>query len=114
MNHPDGDDRETADDDVSPHGLVGEDRFRTTHDPSSDRTLCSAVVDAVAAVTGESPTELPPLHGSVDPDALNTFVYGSDGGYRGGSDVTVSFEFSETLVTVGGGGTIVVEGVNGR
>lgn len=40
------------------------------HDWQGDRSLCVAVVTAIAAVTGDEPTTIEPLYESVDPDAL--------------------------------------------
>lgn len=116
MNDPEGNGggASNGDDATSPQ-LRGEDRFHATHERSSDRSLCGAIVDAVAAVTGNSPTELPPLHDSVDTDALERLVYGSAAdrdGDRETAGVTVTFQFGGTLVKVHDEGTIVVDGVD--
>jgi hypothetical protein len=92
---------------------IGEgDRFYAAHERSSDRTLCGAIVDAVSAVSGESPTQLPPLHDSIDTDALENLVYGTDPRPNSErSKVSVSFQFAGTLVTASSDGTIVVDEV---
>jgi hypothetical protein len=88
--------------------LTERDRFVARHDPGSDRTLCAAVVDAVAAVTGKSPTELPPLHDSVNTDALGDLISSDD---TEASSTSVCFEFGGTVVTVVNGGAIFVDGL---
>jgi hypothetical protein len=103
-------DREDRPDPVepSPSGeLTERNRFVARYDPSSDRTLCAAVVDAVAAVTGNSPTELPPLHDSVNTDAMTDIVRSAD---AEASTTSVRFEFGGTMVTVVAGGAIYVDG----
>lgn len=61
------------------------------------------IVEAVAAATDRTPTELPPLQRYVDSDALDTLVT------RGESAaVTVTFDYAGTTVVVKGDGTIDV------
>ncbi len=62
------------------------------------------IVEAVAAATGRTATDLPPLQKHVDPDALDTLIT------RGKSaSVTVSFRYAGTVVVVDGDGTIEVQ-----
>jgi len=53
----------------------------------------------VAAVIGEEPTEMEPLHSVIDPDALDTLL--SSGTEAG---IQVEFEYEEQPVTVTGMG----------
>lgn len=62
-----------------------------------------AIVEAVAAATGRTPTDLPPLQSCVDPDAIDALI--SDGE---NSTVRVSFRYAETVVVVEGNGAIEV------
>ena len=44
----------------------------------SDRSVCVAIVEAVAAAEGVAPTELPPLADDIDLEALETLVTSGD------------------------------------
>lgn len=62
-------------------------------------SISAAVVDAVATDKGVEPTDLPPLHGAIDPDALESVVA------TGSTDSRVfyvEFEFAERIVTIDG------------
>lgn len=60
-------------------------------------SISAAVVEAVATRKGVDPTELPPLHDAIDPDALESVVAtGADGG----GVFFVEFEFAGCIVTV--------------
>jgi hypothetical protein len=63
----------------------------------------TAVIEAVSAVVDRDPTEIEPLYGTIDPDALNSAI-------RSGADAatTVSFPFAGRRVTVHGTGEIAV------
>lgn len=65
-------------------------------------TVGTAVVLAVAAVTGSRPTDLPTLASVVDVDALDQAV-------RTGTSVSVSFRYAGCAVTVCSGGTVSVD-----
>jgi hypothetical protein len=67
----------------------------------SDR-LSVMVVEAVAAATGRPTTDLPPLHGTLDADALGTLLSGQS------ASVTVSFQYADTAVSVSENGHIEV------
>lgn len=62
-----------------------------------------SVVEAVSAATDRTPTELPPLHDHVDPDALDTLISRGES-----SAVTISFSYAGTVVVIDGDGTISV------
>jgi len=68
------------------------------------------IVEAVAAATDRPTTDLPPLHGTVDTDALDSLLDGQS------PSVTVSFRYSETTVSVTGNGNIQIhlDGVSGE
>lgn len=63
----------------------------------SDRAT-TALVEAVATVTGRKPTDLPPLYESVDTDALEALL--SSTATRSGRPVSVSFEYAGVEVVV--------------
>lgn len=54
----------------------------------------TAVVEAVCAVTGKDPLEVPPLGKSIDPDCLNTLLEGT-----GDSTITFTYDGHEVEVT---------------
>ena len=64
-----------------------------------DDSVTSAVVDVVAKDKGVDPTELPPLHGAIDPDALEAVV---TTGRADSSVFYVEFEFAGRIVTIDG------------
>lgn len=62
----------------------------------------TAVIDTVAHAADSEPTDLPPLYGAIDPDALNDIVE------SGGPNITVSFVYDDRNITVHGQGDVVV------
>lgn len=64
-----------------------------------DDSVITAVVDGVAKDKGVDPTELPPLHDTIDPDALEALIAT---GATDGSIFFVEFEFAGRLVTIDG------------
>lgn len=58
-----------------------------------------SIVNAVAAATGRTMTDLPPLQQRVDPDALETLLTSS-------SSITITFSYAGTVVSAHGDGTI--------
>lgn len=68
------------------------------HDWHGSGRPSTAVVEAVAAVTDRKPTDLPPLHGYVDGDALDALVTSRADG--DGTNVRVSFAYEDVDVTV--------------
>ncbi|WP_336022993.1 HalOD1 output domain-containing protein [Halobellus salinisoli] len=64
----------------------------------------ATLVEAVAAATGQAMTDLPPLHRSIDPDALDALLT------RGqSSSVTVSFRYADTDVSMNENGSIEIQ-----
>ena len=61
-----------------------------------------AVVEAVAAATDRTPTELPLLQNTLDPDALNALLTG------GTASVTISFQYAGVIVSASGDGIIKI------
>jgi len=61
-----------------------------------------AVVEAVAAATDQTPTGLPLLQNTLDPDALNALLT------KGAASVTVSFQYAEAIVSASGDGSIKI------
>jgi len=68
---------------------------------SSEPPVSVAVVEAVSAAEGREQMSLPLLRDAVDPEALDTLC-------RTGETTTVSFEYSDSRVTVDGDGSITV------
>lgn len=52
----------------------GELHYVTQYDPTESESITEVVIDAVAAVSGRDPLDLPPLYEAVDPDALDLIV----------------------------------------
>lgn len=77
---------------------------------TTDRSVSEQVVQAVAQVSGDSVTEIEPLHNAVDADALNNlFSAKLDGSVRQGG--YLAFEYANYLVTVFASGRIEVTDV---
>lgn len=74
--------------------------YRTEYDLEDDDSLCYAIVRAVGAVTNEEPTAAEPLYGSVDPDALQSFVRSLRNSHGTVERGFVEFVFSGCLVRV--------------
>ena len=64
----------------------------------------TAVVELVASINDEDPTDLEPLYEYVDPDALDT-LFDSE---RASSTSRFTFEFGSNTTTVHGDGTVAV------
>ncbi|GEM_PF-6597649 len=60
-----------------------------------DRSLCLAVCESVAEITGKDATELEILEHHIDTDALEALVASSD-------DLVATFEWEEVVVQVTG------------
>ncbi|MFD1589092.1 HalOD1 output domain-containing protein [Halorientalis brevis] len=69
---------------------VDTDSYRSSFDVTVD-TPSLAVISAIAAVTGVAITELDPLHGVIDPDALDKLWLSSGTTERADSRVTFPF-----------------------
>lgn len=87
------------DDSGNAFGSNGNEVFRTEW--SEERPPSVAVIEAVAAVTGNEPTNLPLLHESVNTDALESI-------FRPGveEDVRLSFRYNGFDITVRSDGTV--------
>lgn len=70
------------------------DTYRARYDGSSVRTS-TAVIEAIARLTGEEPTQMPPVQTTVDLDALDTLTRSetSDG-------VLISFVYEGYDITI--------------
>lgn len=68
-------------------------------------SVAESVVRAVAAAEDTSPVALPPLHHSIDADALDR-LFVDDAGSDPGSTVELCFHYSNSVVTVDGDGDI--------
>ncbi|WP_327051415.1 HalOD1 output domain-containing protein [Halomicrococcus gelatinilyticus] len=64
-----------------------------------DERTSEAVVQAVAAATGEDPTRIDPLYESINPDALNE-LFQFDGSGRPQPDTAVQFDYAGFSVVV--------------
>lgn len=77
-----------------------------THAWLPSREPSTAVVSAVADVTGREPTELPPLQRHVDADGLNSLL--TRGAVDGTGPIQVSFSYAGVRVTIDSAGTLDV------
>lgn len=68
------------------------------------------VIEAIAGVKDERPTDLPPLGGEFDIDALNALLSPE----KDSSNITVSFAYQGLLVTIDHSGSLVVESPSER
>lgn len=72
------------------------------------RSISELVVEAVAEVAEVDPLELPPLHSSLDPDALDRLFGRKLNGQPRDTDFTITFRMSDRTVTVVRDGAIHV------
>lgn len=72
-------------------------------DWTASESVSVAVVEAVAVLSDEAPTELPPLYDAIDPDALNAIVTDGASTSRQGR-VDVTFPFNDYLVNISSAG----------
>lgn len=73
-----------------------------------DTSMTVAVAEAVSSFENCDPTALPPLHDVVDCDALDALL-DTESDTHADRDCIVSFEFSDSHVTIENGERIVVE-----
>lgn len=83
------------------------DHYSVQYDRLDDEPLSVAVADAVATFQNEDVTELEPLHYSINADALERLFEPRADGLRSSGSVT--FEYSDCLVTVTGDGEIRID-----
>lgn len=74
--------------------------METLTSKTADRSVSGEVVEEVAAREGVQPTDLDPLYGVVDPDALDSL-------FRNGSG-TVTFEYHGYEVIAGSDGHVAL------
>jgi len=67
----------------------------------TDHPLTIVVIEAVAAASNVDPTELPPIHDELDPDALNSLFHSSVEGQ-------LTFVYAGFIVTAQADGTVFV------
>lgn len=77
---------------------------------SQTLTPAVAVVEAVSDVTGSDPTSGPPLHDSINTDALNAFFTETNADVQ---SARISFEYEGNEITVIGDGTVYVSPAQG-
>ncbi|QLK26402.1 hypothetical protein HYG81_01925 [Natrinema zhouii] len=83
------------------------DHYSVQYDRLDDEPLSVAVADAVATFRNKDVTELEPLHYSINADSLERLFEPRANGLRSGGSVT--FEYSNCLVTVTADGEIRVD-----
>ena len=76
------------------------------HDFTGTQTASLAVIEAVSAVSGTDPIELPPLYDVVNPDALNALFEPHE--RRTDSNLRVEFSYNGFDIVVRGGSEVVV------
>jgi hypothetical protein len=67
----------------------------------------ATIAEAVARVSGDDPTDLPPLYEVLDPDALEALLM--SGVRNGEANVTVTFTFAGYDVSVRDSGDVFVD-----
>lgn len=72
------------------------------HDWTQSDQPSVTIIEAVAAATDRTPTDLPPLQDTLDTDALDTLLNGQS------SSATVSFRYADIAVSVHGNGSIAI------
>ncbi|WP_254765117.1 HalOD1 output domain-containing protein [Natrinema marinum] len=90
----------------SPSTAMG-DHYSVQYDRLDDEPLSVAVADAVATFRNQDVTELEPLHYSINADALERLFEPRPNGLRSSGSIT--FEYSDCLVTITADGEIRVE-----
>lgn len=98
---------EDSDQTLNNQNKLEADSEQTAFTWTADRSVSEQVVQAVAAVSGNSITEIEPLNNAVDADALNNlFSTKLDGSIRRGG--YLAFEYANHFVTVFASGQIEV------
>ncbi|WP_158057784.1 HalOD1 output domain-containing protein [Halorussus halophilus] len=87
----------------------GEEAYVTVHSDRDLEAVDSTIVEAVAAVTDSEPTEIPPLHNVIDPEALGElFAQPRRAEYRNRTEGAVTFRLAGCEVRFHADGRIVV------
>jgi len=81
----------------------GDPTHRGRYDDHDGTTVAESVVTTVATATDSDPNALDPLYRTVDTDALDALVGGTE---SHPADLTVSFPYSGHLVVIDGDGSI--------
>ena len=94
---------------LGPWGEMSE-MYVTSFEPGSRPSEC--VIDAVATISGVSPTELQPLYDAIEPDALDALF---DPVHRPGREPPqrLTFYYADYEITVCGDATVEVRPVDG-
>lgn len=88
-------------------------RWTVTREWDEEKKPSTAIVEAVASMSTLEETDLPPLHHSLDVQALNDLLTGNLGASV--DDVSVTFRYVDVDVTVESAGTVVIRSaVDGR
>lgn len=77
-------------------------------DWSEVESASSAVVELLSNVEGVHPIDLPPLHGAVDPDALDRLFTPTDTGHTR-TEGHIAFVFEDYHVVIRGSGKITAK-----
>ncbi|RQH03227.1 HalOD1 output domain-containing protein [Natrarchaeobius oligotrophus] len=83
--------------------------YHAWFDDDEYEPVSTALLDAVASVLDVDPLELEPLSACIEPDALNELVTHWQTGESGAVDGSVSFTFSDCVITVRADGEIVID-----
>lgn len=75
------------------------------HESGGGGSIVASVIDSVASVRGTDPLSLPPLHGTIDTDALVALL---DSTGADADVVTVEFEYAGCRIVVDGSGLIQI------
>jgi len=78
------------------------------YDPTADRSLAIAIVEAVSTVSGTDPMELSPLYSAIDPDVVDSLFEGETPDAPP-DDWRLAFEYESLRVRVDGDGLIAIE-----
>ena len=75
------------------------------HEPGGGDSIVRSLIESVSSVHDVAPTDLPPLQGTLDADALIALL-DTNGQHDAGP--TIEFEYANCRVTVDSGGLIQV------
>ena len=76
---------------------------RALFDPGCDESVVSTLVRSIAAIRGVEPVGLPPLHATVDTDALEALLAPKA---SCDASISVTFEYADCQVALDSGGRI--------
>lgn len=84
----------------------GEDSVTETFDWGQRESVQAAVIDTIAAVTNQEPTEMEPLAEFIDPDSLDSLFAPTPSTPRNRG--TVRFQYQDCMVVVSAEGSVTV------